>query len=287
MLCNVPHKYGKPDASWLSKKRVKTYTINSFSGIVLNILPIVYLFLEKFCSRDPDLVDVFRLFQLMHTICGVLSSGSEQPTRHADALRRMMEGFHTIYALIADSCKPKLHHMHHIIDGMVWLGKLLSCFVCERKHRTVKDSALHVFRHIEHTVLADVINKQCHQLMHEGHDLFKEEFLVRPRQVGGVPDLLRSRHAVVHCGGIHVGDVVWCKDGRCGRVHMFYELQGSIVVSLHVYSNAMGDPTMFDEAAITDVFLDAREIVDACTWYYIDYGVIKVAVPPLFVWPAR
>ena len=80
-------------------------------------------------------------------------------------MRRMMKEYHDLHVLICNEWKPKLHHMHHVVDGMEGLGKLLSCFVCERKHKTVKYAAPHVFRHIEHTVLAHVINRQCHQFM--------------------------------------------------------------------------------------------------------------------------
>ena len=54
--------------------------------------------------------------------------------------------------------KPKGHHQFHIIDGMLWVGKLLSCFVTERKHKMIKRCALYIFRNLEHTVLRDVVN---------------------------------------------------------------------------------------------------------------------------------
>ena len=89
----------------------------------------------------------------LYMILGTLASGPYETPKHCD-LRRNMSCLHTLHAQLSDDFKPKLHHMHHIIDGMEWLGKLLSCFVCEREHRHVKDSALHVFRHLEHTVLS-------------------------------------------------------------------------------------------------------------------------------------
>ena len=85
----------------------------------------------------------------------------------------------------------------------------MSCFVCERKHRHVKDSALHVFRHLEHTVLHDVVNTQCQQLL-EGVELFKEQFLVTPRDVRDVPNLRRSTRAVLKLGGLY-GHGVYAK----------------------------------------------------------------------------
>ena len=33
--------------------------------------------------------------------------------------------------------KPKYHHVFHVIDHLRQTGRLLSCFVTERKHRTI------------------------------------------------------------------------------------------------------------------------------------------------------
>ncbi len=29
-------------------------------------------------------------------------------------------------------CKPKARHLFHVVDGMLFVGKLLSCFLTER-----------------------------------------------------------------------------------------------------------------------------------------------------------
>ena len=173
-----------------------------------------------------------------------------------------------------------MHHMHHIVDGMQWLGKLLSCFVTERKHRHVKDSALHVFRHLEHTVMYDVVNKQCQQML-EGVELFKEQFLERPCDVPGVPYLRRSTRAVLKCGGLYVGDVVYTAACTCGRVRMFYEYRDEMLVHLSLYHSVAGAPDVFDERLSEDTFVDTCEVVDACTWFYDSPSIVKVAVPVL------
>ena len=217
---------------------------------------------------------------LLQTVCGVLSAGPDAPVRYAKALERMLLEYHSLVAQMGFYLKPKVHHMHHVLDGMLWLGKLLSCFVCERKHRTVKDNALHVFRHIEHTVLADVINKQCHQMI-SGIDIFKEQFLVGPRSVTDVPGLMQSRKAVLAIGSVSAGDILWLIDARCGRITLFYNVFGTIVVQMQMYSNVLNDPSMFDERHSTDVFVFPNQIVDACTWYYESEGIVKIAIPPI------
>ena len=120
--------------------------------------------------------------EMMHHVCSILATGAERPMAHMKTLDELFEKFHELFVkLCGPNCKPKVHHMHHITDAMEWVGRCLSCLVTERKHRQVKDTAPHVFRRMEHTVLVDVVNKQCEQIL-SGHDLFERIFLIEPRQ---------------------------------------------------------------------------------------------------------
>ena len=282
MSCQLPSKYGKPHENWLSDARLLGLALTSFSSIVLNLLPILFLYLEKYCADNPHLADIVRMFKLLYVICGVLSAGPDEATKYADNLRKMFEELHELMVKLEIHLKPKVHHMHHIVDGMVWLGKLLSCFVCERKHRTVKDSALHVFRHIEHTVLRDVVNKQCHQ-MECGIDLFKEMFLIDRRELQDASGVYRSRKAILHIGSVRSGDIAWLNDARCGCINMFFEVNDQIVVSINVYNNVDTEPAMFDERQFVNAFINPSEIVDVVTWYYSEPCILRVAIPPCYL----
>ena len=284
-LVNLPSKYGKVRANeWLGKNRLKRnkMTLNSFSGIILNLVPCVYLFIDKFCKDDPAIVDVVRMFTLLHMILGVLATGPEAAPRHAEKLRRDMVEFHSL-ALHFWKLKPKIHHMHHIVDGMLWLGKLLSCFVTERKHRVVKDSALHVMRHIEHTVVADVINTQCVQLC-DRLDLWKKHVLIEPRELPGVQGVTFARSAILACGFVKHGDIVWCQDAQCCRVVAFYvATDDEMFVSVERLGSAGGLCTYHEKATTLD-FIDVRSIVDAVVWYLDADGIIKIVIPPIAIY---
>ena len=143
----------------------------------------------------------------------------------------------------------------------------------------MKDSALHVFRHIEHTVLADVINKQCHQYV-QGVDLFQRQFLHLPRSVAGLPDVRRSVGAVCHVGQLHRGDVCWLNDSRVGRVVMFYEIDGSIAVEMVIYPFVNDEPSLVDETRPTRTICDVSTLVDAGLWFQSAPGIITISTPP-------
>ena len=51
MMVHVPHKTPKPCAEWLKACRIKEHTMASFSGVVLTMVPIIYMVLEEFCKK--------------------------------------------------------------------------------------------------------------------------------------------------------------------------------------------------------------------------------------------
>ncbi len=179
MLCQLPAKYGKVSDAWFAPRRLRDTTIASFASIVLSMVPILVLFIRKFDIREvlPSQVECF---EQLHIIIGLFRLGAEGAVRHADQLRARIAHFHALFANVWPVyARPKLHHLHHVLDGMAFIGKLLSCFVTERKHRETKMRALHVFRHMEHTVVRDMVHSQCEQFK-DGIDLFRDMFLVRP-----------------------------------------------------------------------------------------------------------
>lgn len=280
-MCNLPKKYGTVNPKeWLGPNRLTEDSVKSFSSTILNMVPLIYLFLEAFFGENRAYADVVRMHYLFHIILGVLSTGPEEAPQHKDKLRKLIVEFHQLFARMSTSLKPKLHHFHHIIDGIEWLGKSLSCFVTERKHRIIKDSALYVFRHLEHTVLADIVNKQCHQFS-TGVDLFKEQFLHMPRDMPGAPGFRRSTSAILRCGLLGKGDILWFKNASCGRVIMFYECSEWIFVHAEIFGNINNDPSRLDETRSSLDFLDSRSVVDACAWFSPNPGEIKIAIPPI------
>ena len=77
-----------------------------------------------------------------------------------------------------------------------------------------------------------------------------------------VPDLHRSRTAVLPMGRLHADDVIWVEGSTCGRVAIFYELRDAIIVYVTTFEPCEGDATAFDERISTDVFIESREVVD-------------------------
>jgi hypothetical protein len=280
-LCNYPSKWGKLDKMAFSPKRLKEKTIKSFASTVLTMIAVFHMFMEKFVASV--LPDHFEAFTLLHHIVGIFRMGCEDAMQHVDTLKLLLRKH--LAALIklygGDDLKPKAHHLFHVIDGMEWLGKLLSCFVTERKHREVKESALHVFRHIEHTTLVDLVNKSFEQVL-SGHDLYKATFLIRPAAVDvGGRAFRRSRGAVLRIGRASAEDLCITDDGAVGRIIGFWQCGSSdIYAEIDAYECIDGDARLRSLERSHRMFIDSRTIIDTLIWVMESPAIARISLPP-------
>ena len=65
--------------------------------------------------------------------------------------------FHDIYHL-PKYFKTKWHHLLHLPDDLRRVGKLLSCFPMERKHKDMKVQMVNSFRSVERTTVYSYLN---------------------------------------------------------------------------------------------------------------------------------
>ena len=153
MECTLPSKYGRAHRDWLRDSRLKLHTLTSFSGIILTLVPILYLYMLPFCQEDPRLASCSACVSLVHHICGILFTGADKPMEHLETLKRLIPELHEKFVKEFTKYKPKLHHMQHIIDHMEWLEKLITCFVTERKHKVTKAVANYCYKSFTSSLL--------------------------------------------------------------------------------------------------------------------------------------
>ena len=109
---------------------------------------VMYLFLESFV--DGNLGEHFEAFQKLWHIVGLLRMGAEDAVQHADTLLVLIaEHLRLITKLYGNQAKPKAHHLFHVVDGMLHLRRLLSCFVTGRKHEVIKSNASWTLKHLD------------------------------------------------------------------------------------------------------------------------------------------
>lgn len=284
---HYPSNWGKLEASAFSNGRLHEFSIASFSSTMLTMIPVLYLFMERFCK--DIMPDHFQALEYLHHIVGILRLGPETAMAYMGTLQSLL-GLHlaAFKRLYGDYVKPKGHHAFHIPDGALWLGKLLSCFVTERKHKAIKRAALYVFRHIEHTVLIDVVNGMFQQVV-DGHDLYRTNFLISPHDVllAGLA-LRRSRSAVLKTiGHVHVNDLMIDDNARVGKARAFWQQypQPDLFVELDLYRCVGGDVRVWATTNPKRIFVNANTMIDTLLWYEDSAGIIRVAIPPALLLP--
>jgi len=280
----LPKKHGKVHATWLTDNRLHDDTLASFASIVLCIVPILTCFFNDVVLPLGVMNEHILCFTLLGSIIGILCLGPEDAMHHTDKLRKLIEMHAELFvALYPGAEKPKLHQLFHLVDNMLFLGKLLSCFVTERRHRSAKKAALHVFRYMEHTVLVDLVNRQCEQFSASDASLFHETCLVHARDVTFPHGTYRrSSIAILRCGEINAGDIVWLTSGVVGKVIRFWQSHGAddtINVQIDGYRSSDASGHRFLESTPYAHFADASSIIDACIWTRVSHGLIRVIVP--------
>jgi hypothetical protein len=286
----LPRQYGKVDPRWLTKKRLgkKSLSLQSFAGVMLNIVPIVATFMSEVVEpAGHPLSEHLQCLWRLHLIIGILKLGPEEAMPRVERLRCLIREHAELFTkLYPGHVKPKFHHLFHIVDNMIFLGALLSCFVCERKHRFTKKAALHVFRSIDNTVVKEMLSRQCEAIRHGGESLFKKQFLSRPKTLNFAGTILhRASTACLPCGSVSEGDLVWSRSGDSvvvGRVLGFWQHHDSqhISVQLSGYSRVDESINRFDTSVCRPGFVDASNLIDTLAYAKLDDGVLLVIPPP-------
>ena len=279
--CSLPKEHGKTNVDWLEPKRLRNNSLTAFASMTLSIVGCLSMFLALYGVAALLPLEV-ECFGLLDSILGLLSLGPSGSMAYINTLQHLTSEHHRLFAMLYPyAIKPKLHQTHHVVSGMRDLGRLLACFVTERKHRIAKHFAINTCRHFEHTTLLDCLHQQCHMLSH-GHDIFSKEFLVHPNAVKGHDKLFTSSVAVCHAGSLHAGDVVCIRDGVVGRIDGFWRYGcGGVLVRLQIYECHNNECSLRDTSRCKPLIVEAEHIIGACIWCPCSIDrVIKVRLPP-------
>ena len=164
---------------------------------------------------------------------------------------------------------------------MKFLGKLLSCFVAERKHRTTKRCALFVFRCIDNVVVKDMLSRQCEQIRSGAESLFAQVYLVRPKTYNFAGTMLhRATGAVLPCGAVRAGDLVWLSTDVVAQVTSFWKADCADHTSVQVetYVCLDGRATRWQPNSCT-IFVDSADVVSTLIYSRSDRYTVTL-IPP-------
>lgn len=272
----LPKTRGKVDIDWFSPSRIGADNLSTFASEQLNMIPILSAFLDEVVA--PALPEHRRCFCLLALIVDIFGCGPTESLSHVQVLRQAIVEHHTLFCkLYGDVIKPKLHHLLHIPENMETVGKLIGCFTMERKHRTTKQSALHVFRNFEPTVLKDLAHDQLKSII-DGPPL-SGAYLISASTIGG--RLAKSSRCRLPCGEIHAGDFVVLRDGSAAIVDQWWQDDTDIVVQCR-FLQALGNNTFrVGRRGDTPSFVAHSDVRAAVVWVERSPGVVCLRPPAI------
>ena len=282
---HLPHAHGKLDMSCFSANRISEDQLRAFASEQLSMIPIVSCFLVDVINPMGIMPRHIKCFALLRSIIEILSLGPHSTMHHIETLRRLIVEHGELFRdLYPSHIKPKFHQALHLHEGMSSIGACLGCFVTERKHRKVKSAGCHIFRHYEHTVLVDLVNRQAEDFRSGvgfgGYDM------VDPMPiVVGETTFLSSQSCALPCGSINKNDVLALSGKRLGRVLRFWAEQqpsspnvdertssspsdrtSSIAVEMAFFSCVSGDGTTWRTEGAEHGFAVAADALAPVVW---------------------
>ena len=274
----LPAKYGAASKEWTAKARFKGKDFNSFASPMLTLVPIIGAFLVDHCGHKASMPPHIECWLLLVQILGLLTCGGTQAVEHMEYLVDLIDKHHKLFAeLYPKNIKPKWHHMLHLPRQYETMTKIISCFVTERKHRSLKRATLYVFRYLETTSLADLVTQDCEQIL-DGHSLFQREFLIHPStvEIRG-QNLTRSRAACLECGNIHARDIVYVRGGQLARITGFWQYDSGVLTAECTECEKVAEHIYRDSASV--IFVQSHTIIDAIAYRNKTDGEFRAILP--------
>lgn len=282
-----PKTLGQVSADWFSSSRVGKPSEDrdgwkGFGSELLSIIPIMLQFLFVAVAPSGQLAEHIECFRLLDKMLKLFSLGRDAARTHRELIRRTLHEHGRLYSkLFRDVVKPKFHHMYHLLDHLDDLGFLLNCFVTERKHRSTKAVANHMFRNYEIGLTRDMLNIQVQKV--ELGELFDAEFLVRPQPLQIVPgfsndDFNVSTQVQLRCGLVSKGDLIITMSSSVGFVERIVQniSDGSLWLIIGMCSSVAKGKFSIDDRCI--VAVESDQVVEALSWYYADGAIVHL--PP-------
>jgi len=283
---SMPRRFGgRPVEQWFTKKSIGDHNIRAFAAEQLSMIPILNTFLQDEIKPHGIMGDHIRCFAMMEELVALASLGPHAAMAHIDRIRFLIPEHAELFVkLYPDQVRPKFHHTMHIVDNMECIKVLISCFVLERKHRNTKAAACETFRFIEHTVIVDLVNRQCTKLLDmSGSSTLRRRFLITQGPSHAQVGLDTSLAACLPIGEVHNNDMVFLSDGTVGACMRFWhDVPNDVMVCLIRPYTKIGPCRWRGSTGVPDKFVDVDEIVATLFWRLEDNGIIRVVVPVLF-----
>ena len=285
MLFRLPKNHGKKvHRDWFSKSHILEDQMRTASAS--DLIPMVTLlqaYSVDVLQKTHILQDNIECLTLLKAIIELLTLAAESAPQRVTEINELILEHHARYSkLYPDSVKPKAHNLLHLPSNISHLGRLLACFVTERKHREVKAAAVHIFSNFEKTVLANLINGMAERISNGESNFGLRAIASRPLELFG-QQIRISNVAHATCGDLHSNDIICTRCKRVGKVQMFCNSSDNesgidSERALVSFYESAGTAGWFHLEPITETFVPVCMILVAVPWAIID-GKLRALLP--------
>ena len=159
------------------------------------------------------------------------------------------------------------------------MGKLLSCFPMERKHKDINIQMANSFRSIEKATVYGYLNANITAMI-SGHTIFNDDYLVSP-----IDD--RALEAVLHIGRVSKDDLVLFNiDHRgnkgLGKILEFIAADGALYA--HLAQFAPRSPRcwkVWDASTPEETIVVSKALVGRCMYRLLSPTVTRIIQPAM------
>ena len=227
----VPKRSNKVNPNWFKETMFSHFGTKHFAGDMISVVLLLGAFLED--EVTPGLMEKhIKCFLLLVVITSIVMSGGDATPSVIAALRIAVDKHAAIYREIYDEpryYKIKWHHLLHLPDDLRRMGKLLSCFPMERKHKDIKVQMLTSFRSVERSTVYGYLNASITSMLN-GQTRWSDEHLLNAADG-------RSLQAKLSTGRVCSGDIVLFTVGArgnraLGKVREFIDADGILYAHL-------------------------------------------------------
>jgi hypothetical protein len=279
----VPKSMPKVHPDWFTPKRMGRPSEDvdgwkGFSSEVLQVVGLLMSFLDVVVRPTGVMSRNIECFSLMHKLVSICASGPTAAAQRADEIDATIDRHGVIFVeLYGHAVKPKFHHLRHLTDHARKLGKLLSCFVTERKHRTVKGPAAHIFGNYEKSMMVELLARNFEVVARESYT--SKEWLEHAKTLfeGDGVSCKTSTVARLVCGLVHKGDLLMTHDGELGELITCCSVGDAMY--LHIGSRPRrGARLTFSATNTHSQLVRSSDVAGPVSWAPFDGGIL--VVPP-------
>ena len=268
LLWKLPKSKGKVSDMYFKPELICSDHVRHFASDVLGMIHILHAFLAEKILPHGLLTEHIECFCRLHEIITLLRLNcSFEKLDHA--IREHARLFRKLYE--ADDITPKFHHLLHLCNDLRRIGRVVQCFVTERKHLDIRRLIQHSFHSIESTVVYAYYNDMVHNYMtHEAN--FLPRYLVEPQLVTlAGSECEFSTTATLECGTIHSCDIVVIAGRSIVEIVDFWKHpDNDIAARVKKYTPVHGDDTLW-QMRMSVSFISVNDIVEAVP-YYVPYA---------------